>query len=50
MCSAGQVFEGTAVVFQAGLNPVDLATPFIVSEPVSVGVSTVSSRGPPSLR
>jgi hypothetical protein len=50
MCAAGQVFEGTAVVFQVELNPGDVATSLIAGEPVRAGVSTVSSRGPPSLR
>lgn len=50
MCSAGQVFEGTAVVFQAELNPVERATPIVASEPVSIVPLRISSRGPPSLR
>ncbi|MBM4120300.1 MAG: hypothetical protein FJ248_05295 [Nitrospira sp.] len=50
VCSAGQVFEGTAVVFRVELNPIGAAAPVVVSEPLSIVPFAISSRGPPSLR
>ena len=49
MCAAGQVFEGTAVVFQSELNLVERVLPVALVEPAGSAVSTVPSRGPPSL-
>ncbi|MGH2359611.1 MAG: hypothetical protein ACRDGM_03600 [bacterium] len=50
MCAAGQVLEGASVVFQSDFNPIGIASPVVVQEPVSAAISTFLSRGPPSLR
>jgi hypothetical protein len=49
MCAAGQVFEGTTVVFQADSGPVAVASVSAIQEPAGVVRSTTPSRGPPSL-
>jgi len=49
MCSAGQVFEGTAIILQSDRNPIGIANLVIVQEPAGSILTTAFSRGPPSL-
>ena len=49
MCAAGQVCEGTAIVFQTDRSPIAVVAIIVVHEPASIVHSATPSRGPPSL-